>query len=259
MVEHYTSHVRRNVQGTTHGVMDEGLRAYMLRVYNYMSVGLLVTGIVAMVCYGMAVTDDPARAVAQVSKSVYLTEFGRMIFVSPLVWVIMFAPLGVCMFLSFGMRSMSISTMKVAFWSYSTLMGLSLSSIFLYYTSQSISQIFFVSAATFGCLSLFGYVTQRDLSSWGSFLFMGLIGLIISSIVNIFLVSSALNFAISAAGVLVFAGLTAYDTQRIKEVYYMSGDSAVASRNAIMGALSLYLDFINLFLMLLRLGGSARE
>jgi FtsH-binding integral membrane protein len=228
--------------------IDQGLRAYMLKVYNYMAIGLAVTGVVAF-----------ASANAAIDPSGQLTPFGQAIYLSPLRWVIMLAPLGAVFFLSFRVQKMSLGAAQATFWGFAAIMGLSLSSIFLVYTGQSISQVFFITAAAFGALSLFGYTTKRDLSPIGSFLIMGLFGLIIASIVNIFLASSALQFAISVIGVLVFSGLTAYDTQRIKEMYLASDDALVMGRKAIMGALTLYLDFINLFIMLLQLFGQNRE
>ncbi len=225
------------------GAIDEGLRAYMLRVYNYMASGLAVTGVVAFAMVAMAMSS-PA--------------FAQAVYGSALQWVIILAPLGMVFYLSARINSMSVSGAQTAFWIFAALMGASLSSIFLVYTGTSIARVFFITAASFGALSLYGYTTQRDLSGWGSFLFMGLIGVIIAMVVNIFLGSPALMFAISVIGVLVFAGLTAYDTQQIKEMYYAGDDSAVAGRKAIMGALRLYLDFINMFIMLLHLFG-ARE
>ncbi len=230
------------------GAIDEGLRSYMLRVYNYMAIGLGITGLAAIGAYMMAVVDGAA--------GLQLTNFGVMLYTSPLKWVVMLAPLAMVFFLSARISKMSVSAAQISFWAFAALMGVSLSSIFLVYTSNSIGHVFFVTAAAFGALSLFGYTTKRDISGWGSFLFMGLIGIIIASVVNIFVGSSALQFAVSVIGVLVFAGLTAYDTQQIKEMYHAQDDGTVAGRKAIMGALRLYLDFINLFLMLLRLFGN---
>jgi uncharacterized protein len=222
-------------------MIDEGLRAHMLRVYNLMAIGLAITGVAAL---GTAVLAQSNPA------------FAQLIYVSPLKWVVMLAPLALVFFLSFRIHSMSVSTAQTTFWGYAALLGVSLSSIFLVYTGASITQTFFITATTFGAMSLYGYTTKKDISSWGSFLFMGLIGIIIASVVNIFMASSALGFAISIIGVLVFTGLTAYDTQTIKESYYESDDSDTAGRKAIIGALQLYLDFVNLFLMLLRLLGN---
>ncbi|GGC50752.1 Bax inhibitor-1/YccA family protein [Chelatococcus reniformis] len=234
--------------------LDQGLRSYMLGVYNNMVVGLAITGLAAIGTYMLSVTGDPSNAVARVG-SLMLTEFGRTLFVSPLKWVVMLAPLGFVFFLSARMDRMSVQTARLTFFAFAALMGLSLSSIFLVYTHASIGRVFFITAAAFGGLSLYGYTTKRDLSAMGSFLVMGLIGLIIASLVNLFLASSALQFAISVIGVLVFAGLTAWDTQRIKEMYYEGDSHETAARKSIHGALSLYLDFINMFTMLLSLFG----
>ncbi len=236
--------------------IDQGLRSYMLRVYNYMAIGLAITGIAAIAVFNLAVTSDPSAAVAQVRDGMYLTNLGYALFASPLKWVIILAPLGAVFFLSFRINKMSVTAAQTTFWIYAALVGLSLSSIFMVYTHASIARVFFITAASFGALSLFGYTTKKDLSGWGSFLFMGLIGIIIASLVNMFLASSALQFAISVIGVLVFAGLTAYDTQQIKEMYYENDDGTVAGRKAVMGALRLYLDFINMFIMLLQLFGN---
>ncbi|MEZ2129860.1 MULTISPECIES: Bax inhibitor-1 family protein [unclassified Sinorhizobium] len=227
-------------------VVDEGLRTYMLKVYNLMALGLAITGVAAYLAFTFAVSDGQ------------LTAFGQAIYTSPLRWVVILAPLAFVFFLSFRINSMSVSAAQTTFWVYAALVGLSLSTIFLVYTQTSIVQTFFVTAASFGALSLYGYTTKRDLSAMGSFLIMGLFGLIIASLVNIFLASSAVHFAISVIGVLIFAGLTAYDTQRIKEMYYEGDDVAVAGRKAIMGALTLYLDFINLFMFLLQFLGNRR-
>jgi uncharacterized protein len=236
----------QSVAGARTGVaVDEGLRSYMLGVYNYMAAGVALTGIVAYLTYSLAVADGG------------LTPFGQTLYASPLKWVVMLAPLGFVLFLGVRMEQMSVGTAQTMFWLFAAVMGVSLSSIFLVFTGQSITQIFFVTAATFGALSLWGYTTKRDISGWGSFLFMGVVGIVIAALVNLFLQSSALQFAISVIGVLVFAGLTAYDTQRIKDGYLMvRGDAAMMAKSAIMGALSLYLDFINMFVMLLNLFGN---
>jgi FtsH-binding integral membrane protein len=229
--------------------VDEGLRAYMLGVYNYMAAGVALTGVAAYITSQLA-----GGSIAT------LTPFGLALYTSPLRWVVMLAPLGFVLFLGFRLQQMSIGAAQVAFWLFAAVMGISLSSIFLVFTGQSITQIFFVTAATFGALSLWGYTTKRDISGWGSFLFMGLVGIIIAALVNIFLQSSGLQFAISVIGVLVFAGLTAYDTQRIKDGYLMiRHDATMVAKSAIMGALNLYLDFINMFIMLLQLFGSSRN
>jgi FtsH-binding integral membrane protein len=229
----------------TGAAVDEGLRAYMLGVYNYMAAGVALTGITAYLTWSLAVSNGQ------------LTPFGEALYNSPLKWVVMLAPLGFVLFMSFRAEAMSVGAAQLAFWAFAAVMGISLSSIFLVFTGQSITQIFFVTAATFGALSLWGYTTKRDISGWGSFLFMGLVGVILASIVNIFLQSSGLQFAVSVIGVLVFAGLTAYDTQRIKDTYYaVAGNAELAAKSAIMGALSLYLDFINMFMMMLNLFGN---
>jgi len=234
-------------RGGAAGAIDEGLRAHMLRVYNYMALGLVLTGVTAY-----AVATVPSLQQLFFAQSV--NGFG----LTTLGWIAFIAPIGLVFLLSFGIQRMSAGTAQLVFWVYAALMGVSLSTIFFAYTMTSITQVFFVSAATFGAMSLYGYTTKRDLTGIGSFLMMGLIGIVIASIVNIFLNSSGLGFAISVIGVLVFVGLTAYDTQKIKEMYYVGDDGSVAGRKAIMGALSLYLDFINLFLMLLRLFGDRR-
>jgi uncharacterized protein len=230
--------------------IDQGLRAYMLKVYNYMAMGLAITGLAAMAIAQLAVVRDAGGDILG------LTSLGNTLYNTPLKWVVMLAPLGAVMFLSFRITKMSVPAAQLTFWAFAAIMGVSLSSIFLVYTSESIVRVFFITAAAFGSLSLYGYTTKKSLSGWGSFLFMGLIGVIIASIVNIFVGSSALQFAISVIGVLVFAGLTAYDTQRIKEMYYEGDDDASMGRKAIMGALSLYLNFINMFVMLLQLFGN---
>jgi len=229
-------------------VVDEGLRSYMLKVYNYMGAGLAITGIAAILTFMAAVDGSGASAA--------LTPFGQMLFTSPLKWVVIFAPLAMVFFMSFRIHTLSVQTAQLLFWVYAALMGLSFASLGLVYTHGSIAQVFLITAGTFGAMSLYGYTTKRDLTGWGSFLFMGLIGLIIASLVNIFFASSAMTFVLSVIGVLIFTGLTAYDTQKIKEMYYAADDGTVMGRKAIMGALNLYLDFINLFLSLLRLFGN---
>jgi FtsH-binding integral membrane protein len=229
-------------------VIDAGLRAYMIRVYNYMAGGVALTGIVAWITFQAAVMPDGR----------HLTSFGTALYTSPLMWVFVLAPLGLVFFMGYRIASLQPSTARALFFLYAGLLGVSLSTIFLRYTGTSITQVFFVSAASFGALSLWGYTTRRDLSAFGSFLIMGLFGIIIASLVNIFLASSGLQWVISVCGVLVFAGLTAWDTQTIKEMYEPMDDGTIAERKAIMGALKLYLDFINMFLMLLRLFGDRR-
>lgn len=252
-------------------VIDAGLRAYMLRVYNYMVLGLAITGIAAFGIYLLSVTDDPASAAramrggAEVSMRIggglYLTPFGHALFFSPLRWIVMLSPLAVVFALSFSAERLRPTTAQLLFWVYAALVGLSLGVIFLVFTHTSIVQVFFITAASFGALSLWGYTTQRDLSGVGSFLIMGLFGIIIAALVNLLLQSSALQWAISLVGVFVFAGLTAWDTQRLKNeyLYGLEGDGDSADRAAIMGALSLYLNFINLFTILLQLLGQRQE
>ena len=231
---------------------DMGLRAHMIRVYNYMAGGVALTGIVAWVTYQMAVVTNAAGAITG------LTPFGQTLFSSPLIWVVMLAPLGLVFFMSFRIGHMQASTARMLFFVYAGAVGLSLATIFMVYTQTSITRVFFITAASFGALSLYGYTTKRNLDAMGSFLMMGLFGLIIAMLVNIFLVSSALQWAISVIGVLIFAGLTAWDTQKIKEFYDPMDDGTVAGRKAVMGALNLYLDFLNMFMFLLRMFGDRR-
>jgi len=235
--------------------IDAGLRAHMIRVYNYMSAGVALTGVVAWLTYQAAGGDAIQVAGGQISG---LTAFGQAVFSGPLMIVLLLGTLGMVFFMSYRINRLAASTALMLFFIYAGLLGLMLSSIFLAYTGASITRVFFISAATFGAMSLYGYTTQRDLTGVGSFMFMGLIGIIIAMLVNMFLHSSGLDWAISVLGVLIFVGLTAYDTQRIKEMYSPMDDGTVAGRKAVMGALSLYLDFINLFLMLLRLFGDRR-
>ncbi len=239
---------------------DEGLRSYMVRVYNYMGIGLVLTGVVAYAFYTMAVTGNPADAAAKLPNGLMLTALGKTIYISWLRWVIAFSPLVVVFLFAARINQMSSSTAQSVFWAFSALMGLSLSSIFVIYTGNSITRIFFITAATFGTVSLWGYTTKRDLTGMGSFLMMGLIGVVIAAVVNAFLQSTGLQFAISVLAVLIFTGLTAYDTQKLKDNYttYASGGAETLGRSAVMGALSLYLDFINIFIALLQLFGDRR-
>jgi len=218
--------------------IDVGLRQYMLRVYNYMGAGLALTGAVAYVA----------------SLGFYQSIVG-----TPLFWVLMIAPLGLVLLLGFRIQSMSLGAAQATFWIYAGLMGVSLGGIFLVYTGVSIATTFFITAAMFLGMSLYGYTTGRDLTQFGSFLFMGLIGIVVAGLVNIFLASPGLQFAISVIGVVVFTGLTAWDTQRIKEMYFAGDDDVIAGKKAIMGALALYLDFLNLFMMLLQFMGQRRD
>jgi FtsH-binding integral membrane protein len=216
---------------------SEGLRTYMLSVYNYMALGLGLTGGVALL-----VVSSPALLHA----------------IMPMRWLFVLAPLGLVFFISFRINAIQYSTAQMLFWLYAALNGVAFSVIFLVYTYESIARVFFITAGMFAAMSLYGYTTKRDLTSMGSFLFMGLIGILLASIVNIFIASSMLQFIVSVAGVLIFTGLTAYDTQSIKEGYMEGASAEVTGKSAIFGALRLYLDFINLFLMLLRLVGDRR-
>ena len=236
-------------------IVDQGLRAYMLKVYNYMASGVFLTGVVSLLLFRLSGGYD-----IQVSSSGIqnLTPIGQALFASPLMWVVMLAPLGIVIYMSFGIRKMSAAKAQTTFWIFAALMGASLASIFLVYTGASITRVFFITAGTFGAMSIYGYTTKRDLTKFGSFLMMGLIGIIIASIVNIFMKSSMMYFVISVLGVLIFVGLTAYDTQKIKNMYLASDDGEISGKKAVMGALTLYLDFINLFIMLLRLFGHRR-
>jgi FtsH-binding integral membrane protein len=232
--------------------IDAGLRAYMLRIYNYMAAAVALTGVTAWATFNAAVTTDTAGQI------VGLTAFGKAVFGGPLMIVLLLGTLGLVFFISFRINRLQYSTALTLFMLYAGLLGVVLSSIFMTYTGASITRVFFISAASFGALSLYGYTTQRDLSPIGSFMIMGLFGIIIAMLVNIFLKSSGLDWAISIIGVGVFAGLTAWDTQRIKEMYDSRDDRDTLGRKVVMGALSLYLDFINLFMMLLRLMGDRR-
>jgi len=228
--------------------IDAGLRQYMLRVYNYMASGLALTGIIA---YFSA--NTPA-----ILNILYVVGDGGQLQPTGLAYLVMFSPLAFVLVLSFGINKMQASTAQMVFWAFAAVMGLSLANIFLVYTGASITRVFFITAGTFAGMSLYGYTTKRDLSGMGSFLMMGLIGIIIASIVNMFLASSALHFVISVIGVLIFVGLTAYDTQKIKSMFVEADGAEVMTKKAIMGALTLYLDFINMFIMLLRLFGQRR-
>jgi uncharacterized protein len=245
--------------------IDQGLRSYMLSIYNHMTIGLAITALVAIGVAMMALTGDAGSAARNAAGAVmrlggesrYLTPFGALLYTSPLKWVIMLAPLAFMLVLSWRFDRMSYGAVLGTFWAFAAVMGLSMGSIFLIYKLGSIGQVFFITAASFAGLSLVGYTTKKDLSGMGKFLMMGLIGLIIASVVQIFLKAPALQFAINVIGVLIFAGLTAYDTQRLKEEYYhVAGDVAMASKAAVSGALSLYLNFINMFQMLLSLFGN---
>ena len=239
-----TTAVPRAATGAREAAFDAGLRGYMLSVYNYMTSGVLLTGIVAML-FASGGASSPA---AQVFMNGGILK-----------WVIVLAPLGVVMWLSFGINRLSETGAKALFWLYAVLMGLSLSSILLVYTGTSVAQAFFATAAGFGALSLYGYTTKRDLTAIGSFLVVGVVGLIVAMLINMFVRSSAMDLIISAVGVLLFAGLTAYDTQRIKSSYFQVRGTAFQTKSAVMGALQLYLDFVNMFLFLLRFVGNSRN
>lgn len=236
MVERYGTAYRAGTTTQT-AEFDEGLRSYMLKVYNYMVSGVLLTGIVALF-----VGNSPALLNA--------------IFGSGLHWLVALAPLAFILVMSFGVHKMKSGTLQIIFWAFAATMGVSMAWIFAAYTGTSIARTFFITAASFGALSLYGYTTKKSLSGFGTFLFMGLIGLLLAMVVNFFLASSMLQFIISVAGVLIFAGLTAYDTQRIKESYYMMASGEAVAKGAIMGAVNLYLDFVNLFMFLLQFLGN---
>jgi len=246
------NYAARGIGTAQSAAIDVGLRAYMLRIYNYMAAGVALTGVVAWFTYMNAAVTDAS------GKLVGLTSFGQTIYGGTGMIVLFLGTLGIVFFMSFRINRLSVSTASLLFLVYAALLGVMLSSVFLTYTHGSIARTFFISAASFGALSLYGYTTQRDLSPVGSFLVMGLFGLILAMVVNIFLKSTGLDFAISAIGVLIFAGLTAWDTQKIKEMYSVNDDGTVAGRKAVMGALTLYLDFINLFLFMLRFMGDRR-
>jgi uncharacterized protein len=226
-----------NRVGADAAQIDQGLRSYMLGIYNMMALGVALTGLIALY-----IGNNEALL--------------QTIYATPLKWVAMFAPLGVVLTMSFGLNKLSAPALKALYWAYAALMGVSISFIFAVYTGSSIAKTFFITAATFGALSLYGYTTKKSLAGWGTFLFMGVVGLLIASIVNIFLKSDAMSFVISAAGVLIFAALTAYDTQKLKEMYFEGDVAETLSKKITMGALTLYMDFINLFMYLLRFLGN---
>ena len=251
-MEFNRQNIKTKVTSTESHVIDEGLRAYMLKVYNYMASGIFLTGIISLLLFKLSVV------MASDGSITGLTEIGNALYNSSLMWIVMLAPLGVVIYMSFGIRKMSVTKAQGTFWVFAALMGASLSSIFLVYTGASITRVFFITARTFGAMSIYGYTTKRDLTKLGSFLMMGLIGIIIASIVNMFMKSTMMYYVISILGVLIFVGLTAYDTQKIKNMYLVSDSGEIMGKKAVMGALTLYLDFINLFIMLLRLFGQRR-
>ncbi len=249
--------IRAGRVGTGALAIDEGLRAHMNKVYGLMSVGMVLTAAAAWALGGLTVTDTPTAY--QIGATRYLTDVGYALYASPLRWVIMFLP--VVMVFAFGaiINRLSSAGAQLYFYTFAAVMGVSISWIFVVFTGVSIVQTFLITAIAFAGLSLWGYTTKKDISGWGSFLIMGVIGLLLALIVNIFLESSAMHFAISALGVLIFAGLTAYDTQNIKTTYIAHahhGDQEWLAKSAIMGALNLYLDFINIFMFLLQFMGN---
>jgi uncharacterized protein len=257
MADYDSNRIARG-QTTEAGAIDAGLRAYMLRVYNYMFMALVVTGFTAFSVYSISVTTNPAEAAAQMPNGVLLTSIGAMLFGSPLKWVLALAPLGLVIFINARLKNMSLGGAQTSFWLFSGLVGTSLATIFMIYATGSIAQVFFITAAAFGGLSLYGYTTKTDLSAIGSFLIMGAWGVIIAVMVNWFFASPMLMWIVSVAGVGIFAGLTAYNTQQIKEMYYAGDDGTLTGKKAIWGALALYIDFINMFQFLLYLIGGRR-
>ena len=249
----------RSAAGSRAAQIDAGLRAHMNKVYGTMSVGMLLTFAAAWAIAGLAVTTDPSQAAAQIGANKYLTSLGAALYLSPLKWLVMLAPLAFVFGLGAGINRMSAATAQTVFYVFAAVMGVSISSIFLVFTGYSIAQIFLITSIAFAGLSLWGYTTKRDISGWGSFLMMGVLGMFAAMIVNWFLQSPAMMYAISLIGVLIFAGLTAYDTQKIKTedlAHAHHGDSEWLGKSAIMGALSLYLDFINMFMFLLQIFGN---
>ena len=249
----------RAAAGVRAADIDEGLRAHMNKVYGTMSVGMLITFAAAWAISGLATTTDPALAAAQIGEGKYLTSLGAAIYTSPLKWVIMFLPLAFVFGFGAAINRLSAASAQLVFYVFAATMGLSISWIFMVFTGYSVIQVFLITSIAFAGLSIWGFTTKKDISGWGSFLIMGVIGLIVASIINIFLGSPAIMFAISIIGVLIFAGLTAYDTQKIKNTYLEmahTGDQEWLGKAAIMGALNLYLDFINMFMFLLQLLGN---
>jgi FtsH-binding integral membrane protein len=269
----------RDISSTTLGApvsraeadaIDAGLRAYLLRIYNYMVLGLAVTAIAALGIYVLSVTDDVTAAAkvlrggvessARLAGNLYLTPLGYALFASPLKWAIILAPLALVFGLNFGIARLRPAVAQLLFWLYAALMGVSLGSVFMIYTHTSVARVFFITAGSFGALSLWGYTTRQNLTGIGPFLMMGLFGIVIAGLVNLLLASSVLQWIVSAVGVLVFSGLTLWDTQRLKKEYiYGAMDGETAERTAIMGALSLYLDFVNLFTVLVQLLGQRED
>ncbi|MAC40394.1 MAG: hypothetical protein CMJ05_01215 [Pelagibacterales bacterium] len=246
-IGHFSSNPQTQAKAAALNSEDLGLRAYMQKIYSYMTVGLAITGLVAWLVSGAAVDQNGNT-----------TALGNALFNSPLGFIFMLAPLGLVMMLSFRIQKMKASTAQTMFWVLSGCYGISLASIFLAYTGESVARVFFISSSTFLAASIYGYTTKRSLANFGSFLMMGLIGIIIAMVVNIFMQSTMMQFIISIVGVLIFTGLTAYDTQTLKEMYVEGENGETQVKKAIMGALKLYLDFLNLFIMLLMLLGNRR-
>ena len=254
-MEFNKQNIQSKVTAAQTHVVDEGLRAYMLKVYNYMCTGLFLTGIVSLIVFKAA---GGYNITLSSSGYVGVTDFGNFLLNTWFMWIVALSPLAVIFYFSSAAKKMNVAKCQTAFWIFSSLFGASLSTLLVHYTGLSIARVFFITAGTFGAMSIYGYTTKRDLTKLGSFLMMGLIGIIIASVVNWFIESSTMHFVISIIGVLVFVGFTAYDTQKIKNMYLATDSGQVMGTKAIMGALKLYLDFINLFIFLLRLFGQRR-
>ena len=246
-IGHFSSNPQTQAKAASLSTEDAGLRAYMQKIYGYMTVGLAITGLIAWLVSG-----------ASIDQNGQYTALGQALFASPLGFIFMLAPLGLVIMLSMKIQKMQASTAQTMFWILSGCYGISLASIFLAYTGESVARVFFISSSTFLGASIYGYTTKKSLANFGSFLMMGLIGIIIAMVVNIFLQSTMMQFMISVLGVLIFTGLTAYDTQTLKEMYVEGENGETQVKKAIMGALKLYLDFLNLFIMLLMLLGNRR-
>jgi uncharacterized protein len=247
---------QRSTGAVAQAEYDAGLRSYMLGIYNHMTLGVGITALFALGIGMLAFSADPTGAAGQLRNGTYVTALGAMLYQSPLRWVLMLAPLAFVFFISFRFEKMSYTTLLGTFWAFAATMGVSMGWIFGQFTGASIVQTFLVTAIAFAGLSLFGYTTKKDLSGWGKFLIMGLIGLIVASLINIFMQSSAMQFAINVIGLLIFAGLTAWDTQRLRQDYdYIAGNAAALAKHSLMGALGLYMNFINMFQFLLAFMG----
>jgi uncharacterized protein len=247
---------QRSAGSVSQAQYDAGLRSYMLGIYNHMTLGVGITALFALVIGMLAFSADPTGAAGQLRNGTYVTALGAMLYQSPLRWVLMLAPLAFVFFISFRFEKMSYTTLLGTFWAFAATMGVSMGWIFGQFTGASIVQTFLVTAIAFAGLSLFGYTTKKDLSGMGKFMIMGLIGLIVASLINIFMQSSAMQFAINVIGLLVFAGLTAWDTQRLRQDYdYIAGEATAMAKHSLMGALGLYMNFINMFQFLLAFMG----